>query len=717
MLFRVLGPLEVRRPDGRAWELTAERHRMLLVLLLAHANDWVSVDDAVAVLWPDGAPAAAASNIRTYVHQLRQSLPRTQDGTPRINGRAGAYRLNVALTELDAAMFEDMTAQGRAALAAGDAAAAIERLDRGLALWRGEPFDALETGARTEERAEELEELRWLARDALADAQLAADRPADAVALLWPLSDLAPLREPTWLRLMVALDRDGHRDQALAVYEQFRAASAQGEEDEGSQELRRVHRILLDLDAGETQRIRPGSAGLPPLGTGGTAGTGSTAGTRGTKGTRGTTGTAASTGLAAADWAKQAQPERTKPAADAEPGNSVVPPLDNLRPHHRPSENLDPAGWVPSSRRRFRPAVVLAALVVVAAVVVGGWVVVNREGADSGNVNGGNDAGATSSQGQGTEAATPPRAAPPDGVSPRRAIPGMPGPDAKPALLFGVGDQADATLRAGLVDETGTRLLSTRFAGGTDDVTSLALWRDSVVPQAYGSGYAMHLVIADSSADTTIETPNGPACGRPYALSSEFLADVELLATAFAGPADAPPLLVTVFEGVQGYACVKGAYREDAATEAYYQALSDQYLMAREAFHRIAPNALVSLGWDSGQASHDNPATGGGLSMIRHFAELIRWSDFATASAAQPTGNVEHLRAAVRELGQYAPVLLSYGPSPAFGQDLPAMLADGVISELVGNGLFALTFYGDTATGAAASQVADAIARYGRPAR
>ncbi len=690
MLFRVLGPLEVRRPDGRAWETTAERHRILLALLLSHANDWVDVDEIVAVLWPDGAPATAASNVRTAVHHLRQSLPRTEGGTPRINGQAGAYRLNVAVEELDAAMFVSLTAQGRAALAAGDAPAAVERLSAALALWRGDPFEPASAAAVA--RTAELDELRWLARDALADALLAADRPADAVDVLWPLSDLAPLREPTWHRLVTALEHDGHPDQALAVCEQFIAAPG----GEPSAAMLRLHRQLLGEDDGHTMRIKPGAAGLPY-----------------------------------AERQSPASSDQPQPIDLDEPA-PVVPPLGDLRLGRRPDppRDADPAAWVPGARAARpdkaqddstgdprRKRLVAALLAVVAVVVVGGIVLVNQRDQPETAAPGPQSTSQTSQSSQTTQ---PPPVGPqlPEGVSPRRQIPGLPGPGAGPALLFGAGDQADATMRSGLVDGTEARLLSTRFTGGSDDdVTRLAIWRDSVVPQAYGSGYALHLVVADGSQETTFDTTTGPVCGRPYALSPEFLADVELLATAFAGPADGPPLFVTLFEGVQGFACQKGAYRPDEPTRAYYDALAEQYRKAREAFHRVAPNALVSLGWDAGQASHDTPATEGGVSMIRHFAELIRWSDFATASAAQPSDNVEHIRAAVRELGQYAPVLLSYGPSAAFAQDLPVMVTDEFLAEVVGNGLFAMTFYGDTAAETAARPVADAIARYGRPAR
>lgn len=137
-MFRVLGPLEV---DGSA--IAAGSQERLLALLLQRANSWVDADTVVDALWPEDPPPAARGNVKTYVHQLRQVLPRATDGSPRINSRSGGYRLNLQRTELDASVFEDLIRQAQAALEADNWMTAISRLTQALELWRGEPYGLL----------------------------------------------------------------------------------------------------------------------------------------------------------------------------------------------------------------------------------------------------------------------------------------------------------------------------------------------------------------------------------------------------------------------------------------------------------------------------------------------------------------------------------------------------------------------------------------------
>ena len=166
MLFRVLGPLEV---EGSADPVPGSQQRLLAVLL-QRANSWVDADTVVNALWPQDPPASAKGNVKTFVHQLRQLLPRALDGSPRINSRSGGYRLNLERAELDAAVFEDLIRQGQAALAAGNSTTAVSRLTQALELWRGEPYGPL--GAElAEAEAARLRELRDEALDSYQEAR------------------------------------------------------------------------------------------------------------------------------------------------------------------------------------------------------------------------------------------------------------------------------------------------------------------------------------------------------------------------------------------------------------------------------------------------------------------------------------------------------------------------------------------------------------------
>ena len=84
----ILGPLDVRAPDGRAVEIRGPlRRRTLLALAVARGR---AVDDDVLVerLWPDDRPRHATASLRNIVAELRQHL-----GKETIERTARGYRL------------------------------------------------------------------------------------------------------------------------------------------------------------------------------------------------------------------------------------------------------------------------------------------------------------------------------------------------------------------------------------------------------------------------------------------------------------------------------------------------------------------------------------------------------------------------------------------------------------------------------------------------
>ncbi|WP_346133834.1 AfsR/SARP family transcriptional regulator [Lentzea roselyniae] len=244
MLFRVLGPLEtgVR---------VARKPAALLATLLLNAGEWVDCNRLTEVIWPDQVPPRSAlSNIKSYVWQLRRDLP---DSGPRIEARAGAYRLCVAPGEVDAECFRRHTAAGRSAMARGDAAEAVRHLETAARLWRGRPFAELPDDVVAPVVAE-LEELRWEVRETLADALTAVRRHREAIALLRELTAADPLREGPWARLVLTLVRAGRRSEALATYEDARRVLADELGVDPGPALVEAHRQAL-VEPG-TRRVR-----------------------------------------------------------------------------------------------------------------------------------------------------------------------------------------------------------------------------------------------------------------------------------------------------------------------------------------------------------------------------------------------------------------------------------------------------------------------------
>lgn len=220
VLFQVLGPLEVRGRDGVTGRPAGGKPATVLAALLVQPNAWVAVDRLIENTWQEqDAPASAEANLKTYMWQLRRLLPEFGDG-PRIEGRAGAYRLRVGPGELDADCAEALARDAREALASGAPGSAFTLVEQALRLWRGRPFEGLDVVA--DDAVERLDELHRRLRERLAEAQLGLGRTADAVATLQSLTADDPLREDVWARLMRAQHTMGRPAQALATFHRAR---------------------------------------------------------------------------------------------------------------------------------------------------------------------------------------------------------------------------------------------------------------------------------------------------------------------------------------------------------------------------------------------------------------------------------------------------------------------------------------------------------------
>jgi len=258
--FHVLGPLEARASDGQLVQLHAPKHRALLGMLLLHANQPVSVDRLTEALWPgpEGPPRSAPGVVRTYVSALRQAL--CLDGNLRrlrLTAEAAAYRLELAPAELDLLIFEELTAEGRQALADDDAPRAVERLRQALSLWRGQPFEDVPLDGHLETELARLQERRVTALEALAAARLALGQHAEVAAELRALVDEQPLREGLWAQWMLALYRAGRQVEALAAYRRLREQLVTELGIEPSPPLQRLHQQILAADPALDPPVRP----------------------------------------------------------------------------------------------------------------------------------------------------------------------------------------------------------------------------------------------------------------------------------------------------------------------------------------------------------------------------------------------------------------------------------------------------------------------------
>ena len=135
MEFQVLGPLEAR-VDGIAVDLGEPQQRLVLALLLAHANSVVSTDRLVDSIWGDEPPESGRKIVQGYVSGLRRTLGEGDI----VESRSPGYRLNAKPEQVDALLFEMRAAEG-ASVVPSDPQRARQVLGEALSLWRGGPYE------------------------------------------------------------------------------------------------------------------------------------------------------------------------------------------------------------------------------------------------------------------------------------------------------------------------------------------------------------------------------------------------------------------------------------------------------------------------------------------------------------------------------------------------------------------------------------------------
>jgi YVTN family beta-propeller protein len=252
MRFQVLGPLEVEADDGPV-VLGGPKERLLLALLLTRPNQVVPVETLVRGLWGEQPPPTAAKTLQSHVKRLRRALEparaRGAVGEVLVTREPG-YLLRVAPGALDAARFEELTAQARRALSEGQADDAASLLREALGLWRGRAFEEFLDSDVGVAESDRLAELRLGALEDRIEADLRLGRHRELVAELEGLVRDQPLRERLWAQLLLALYRSGRQADALLAYQRARKVLVEELGIDPGAELRRLHAAILAQDPG-----------------------------------------------------------------------------------------------------------------------------------------------------------------------------------------------------------------------------------------------------------------------------------------------------------------------------------------------------------------------------------------------------------------------------------------------------------------------------------
>ncbi len=241
--FGILGPLVVWR-DGREVPIGAAKQRALLTLLLLRRGELVTTETLLDGLWGERPPATGVKVVQVYVSQLRKVL-----GEGLLETRPAGYMLRLESGVLDAERFEGLLERARGLLTDGDAPAAGEILREGLALWRGPPLAEFRYEAFARDDISRLRRAApGCARAPALESDLALGRHTEAVPELETLVREHPLRESLRGLLMLALYRAGRQADALAVYQEARAALLEELGLDPGHSLQRLEKAILQQD-------------------------------------------------------------------------------------------------------------------------------------------------------------------------------------------------------------------------------------------------------------------------------------------------------------------------------------------------------------------------------------------------------------------------------------------------------------------------------------
>ncbi|MGW2008496.1 BTAD domain-containing putative transcriptional regulator [Streptomyces nigrescens] len=237
----LLGVFELARGDTEL-PVPGARLQALVVRLALAGGHAVEASGLIDAIWAEDPPAGPAHALQALVSRLRRALGSAGD----VEQFAGGYRLAVDAAGVDALRFEQLAAQGRDRLRAGDPHAAAAVLGEAVALWGDRPgAEPTAVAAVAPAVATRLAHASIEAVADLADAELARGRADAAAARLSALLAEHPVHERAAALLMDALAAQGRQADALALYERIRERLADVLGTDPGAALRERHLRLL----------------------------------------------------------------------------------------------------------------------------------------------------------------------------------------------------------------------------------------------------------------------------------------------------------------------------------------------------------------------------------------------------------------------------------------------------------------------------------------
>ncbi len=244
MRIGLLGGLEVRDDDDTELVVAGAKLRALLAVLALQVGRVVPAEQLVDALWGDDPPSGVRNGLQGLASKLRRAL----GSADAVTMRGVGYVLELPAEAVDVHRYEQLIADGHAAIAAGDPACAVELLAAADSLWRGDALSDFLYDDFAVPAISRLSELRLAVIEERLDIELELGRHLGAIVELESLVAEHPLRERLRGSLMVALYRAGRQADALRVLQEGRNILREELGLEPGPELRRLENAVLAHD-------------------------------------------------------------------------------------------------------------------------------------------------------------------------------------------------------------------------------------------------------------------------------------------------------------------------------------------------------------------------------------------------------------------------------------------------------------------------------------
>ncbi|HEY6798674.1 MAG TPA: FxSxx-COOH system tetratricopeptide repeat protein [Kineosporiaceae bacterium] len=221
--FEVLGPLRALSA-GAPLALGPLQRRVVLAVLLLHADRPVGREALINAVWGPTAPASCVNLLQRHVSALRRVLGSASPGAERrdlIPWTDAGYRLAVDVGHCDLQVFEAEARAARSARSAGDLERAAGAVEAALALYRG-PLCAGLASPYLDAQRERLHEAHVDLLEERLDIAVARGGDPGVIGQLRNLIAEHPLRERLRALLMLAMYRSGRQAEALEAFQDAR---------------------------------------------------------------------------------------------------------------------------------------------------------------------------------------------------------------------------------------------------------------------------------------------------------------------------------------------------------------------------------------------------------------------------------------------------------------------------------------------------------------